>query len=72
MENCQEEPWLKERKKWKETRRRCNRWRTRTGSFESTTRGVFAIVVEEKNAGSSSAGDVAKEPFQQVGRRWDC
>ena len=44
-----------------------HRWRTRAGSFESTTRGVFATVVEEKNAGRSSAGDVAKEPFQQVG-----
>ena len=42
------------------------------GALESTTRVDVAIVVEETNDERSSDGDVAKEPFQQVGQNWDC
>ena len=43
-----------------------------SGPIEPTARGDVAVVVEERNAETSSGGDVAEEPFQHVGQSWEC
>ena len=75
---CQDEARLKDAKKERKRRERCDGWRRNkvmnailtTGAIESTTSGDVADVVEEmENVERSSGGDVAEEVFSACGSK---